>query len=79
MTPQLAEVGQFCPNVACEFYQDLRNASIIRYGKTAKGTQRYMCNHCGKTLVETEGVVLQEAYPRSWSRIICNSDITSVR
>jgi transposase-like protein len=57
MTPQLAEVGQFCPNDECEFYQDLEKASIIQYGKTAKGTQRYMCNHCGKTFVETKGTL----------------------
>jgi transposase-like protein len=57
MTLQLAEVGQFCPNEECEFYQDLEKASIIQYGKTAKGTQRYMCNHCGKTFVETKGTL----------------------
>lgn len=57
MTPQLAEVGQFCPNEACEFYQDVKNAHIIRYGKTAKGTQRYRCKHCGKTFVETKGTL----------------------
>jgi len=57
MTSQLAEVGQFCPNEACEFYQDLKQARIIRYGKTAKGTQRYQCKHCGKTFVETKGTL----------------------
>jgi transposase-like protein len=57
MTPQLAEVGQFCPNEACEFYQDLENARISRYGRTAKGTQRYICRHCGKTFVKTKGTL----------------------
>jgi transposase-like protein len=57
MTPQLAEAGQFCPNEACAFYQDLKNADIIQYGKTAKGTQRYQCQHCGKTFVETKGTL----------------------
>lgn len=57
MTPQLAEVGQFCPNEACEFYEDIKNAHIIQYGKTAKGTQRYLCKHCNKTFVETKGTL----------------------
>ena len=57
MTPQLVEVGQFCLNEACEFYQDLKNARIIQYGKTAKGTQHYQCRHCGKTFVETTGTL----------------------
>jgi transposase-like protein len=57
MTPQLAEVGQFCPNEACEFYKDIAKAHIIQYGKTAKGTQRYLCKHCDKTFVETKGTL----------------------
>lgn len=57
MTPQLAEVGQFCPNEACGCYEDLRHAHIIRYGKTSKGMQRYRCQHCGSTFVETKGTL----------------------
>jgi transposase-like protein len=57
MEPQLADVGQFCPNEACEFYQDVEHANIIKYGRTAKGTQRYQCKHCGKTFVETTGTL----------------------
>ena len=57
MEPQLVDVGQFCPNEACEFYQDLEHAKIIKYGTTAKGTQRYQCKHCGKTFVETTGTL----------------------
>ena len=57
MTPQLAEVGQFCPNEACEFHEDIKNAPIIQYGKTAKGTQRYLCKHCNSTFVETKGTL----------------------
>lgn len=55
MEPQLVEVGQFCPNEACAFYQDVNHAQIIGYGKTAKGTQRYQCKHCESTFVETKG------------------------
>lgn len=57
MRAQLAEVSQFCPNDKCAFYQDLENANITRYGKTAQGTQRYRCKHCGKTFVETTGTI----------------------
>ncbi|HMN15278.1 MAG TPA: hypothetical protein PKD55_23425 [Bellilinea sp.] len=57
MTPQLAEVGQFCPNEECEFHENLREAHIIQYGKTAKGTQRYQCQHCKGTFVETKGTL----------------------
>lgn len=57
MEPQLVDVGQFCPNEECEFYQDLAHAKIIKYGTTAKGTQRYQCKHCRKTFVETTGTL----------------------
>lgn len=57
MTAELVEVGQFCPNEACERYGDIDEAEIIRYGKTAKGTQRYLCKVCGKTFVETTGTL----------------------
>jgi transposase-like protein len=57
MTPELAEVGQFCPNEECERYGDIKSAQIIQYGKTAKGTQRYLCKVCEKTFVETTGTV----------------------
>jgi transposase-like protein len=57
MTPDLAEVGQFCPNKECEGHGDIENAQIIQYGKTAKGTQRYLCKVCQKTFVETRGTV----------------------
>jgi transposase-like protein len=57
MTPKLAEAGQFCPNEECERHGDIKNAQIIQYGKTAKGTQRYLCKVCKCTFVETTGTV----------------------
>ena len=57
MTPQMAEVGQFCPNERCELYKDIKKAHIIQYGKTAKGTQRYLCKQCNSTFVETTGTL----------------------
>ena len=35
----------------------MKNANIIQYGKTAKGTQRCLCKHCGSTFVETKGTL----------------------
>jgi len=40
MTNQLAQVGQFCPNEAGEFYGDSAAAPIMRFAKTRNGTQR---------------------------------------
>lgn len=57
MTPELVEVGQFCPNEKCESYGDVEQANIIRFGQTAKGTQRFRCKVCGKTFVETTGTL----------------------
>jgi transposase-like protein len=57
MTPELVAVGQFCPNEACERYGDIQEAGIIRFGRTAKGTQRFRCQACGKTFVETIGTL----------------------
>lgn len=57
MTPELAEVGEFCPNEECECYGDMINMQIIQYGKTAKGTQRYLCKVCQRTFVETTGTL----------------------
>ena len=58
--PQLAQVGDFCPNSACVDYgkrQDSRQKNIIRFGRTAAGRQRYRCNTCRRTFVETTGTV----------------------
>lgn len=57
MTNELAQVGQFCPNEACELYGEIEAAQIIRFGKTGNGTQRYRCKGCGQTFTETYGTV----------------------
>jgi hypothetical protein len=38
---ELASVGDFCPNPNCECYGDVEAKTIIRYGKTKEGRQRY--------------------------------------
>ena len=65
MANELAQVGQFCPNEACELYGDIETAQIIRFGKTKNGTQRYRCKSCGQTFTETYGTVF---YRRQASR-----------
>lgn len=57
MSQKLAEVGQFCVNQACESYDDIEKGQIIRFGQTAKGTQRYRCKLCGQTFVATSGTL----------------------
>ena len=62
MVKELAEVGQFCPNEACERYGDVANARVIRFGQTAKGTQRFRCQVCGGTFSETTGTLFHRKH-----------------
>ena len=62
MRHELAEVGQFCPNRRCERYGDIEKAQIIRFGRSAKGTQRLRCKACGKTFAETTGTVFHRKH-----------------
>ena len=55
--PQLASVGDFCPNIECEAYGDVEAQVIIRYGKTRDGRQRYQCKSCKKTFNERKGTM----------------------
>lgn len=53
--------GKFCLNEACPNYGKmplvpLQN-NIIKCGKTKTGKQRYKCNTCGKTFIETRGTI----------------------
>lgn len=54
---ELVQVGSFCPNRACVNFQRLGTGSIIRYGKTRQGEQRYQCKACGKTFSARTGTV----------------------
>ena len=55
--PDLAEVGDFCPNDACPDAGKADGSNIVKYGTTAKGLQRYRCKTCGKTFSENTGTV----------------------
>lgn len=62
MNKALAEVGEFCPNEDCEGYGDVRNAQIIRFGRTRKGTQRFRCQRCGKVFSATTGTLFHHKH-----------------
>jgi transposase-like protein len=54
---QLAEMGTFCMNEACEDYQKIKPDNLIKYGQTEKGVQRYRCKTCKKTFTATKGTM----------------------
>lgn len=53
----LAQVGEFCPNPECPDYGKSPGASIIKFGKTKAGRQRFRCHCCGRTFTETKGTL----------------------
>jgi transposase-like protein len=55
--PELAEVGDFCPNDSCSDAGKTDEGNIVKYGTTAKGLQRYRCKTCGKTFSENTGTI----------------------
>jgi transposase-like protein len=48
-------VGNLCPNPQCEKYGQVGGGTIIRYGKTGEGRQRFQCTCCRKTFNERKG------------------------
>ena len=54
---QIAVIGYFCLNEACEDYNKLNNKNMLKYGKTDKGVQRYRCKTCKKVFAETKGTM----------------------
>lgn len=57
---ELASVGDFCPNPACEHYGEVEAKRIIRYGKTKEGRQRFQCKSCKQTFNERKGTVFYQ-------------------
>jgi transposase-like protein len=58
--PELAQVGDFCPNEVCADYgkrQSKGQKNVVKCGKTKAGRQRYQCNTCGGTFTETKGTI----------------------
>jgi transposase-like protein len=54
---QIATIGSFCLNEACEEYQKVNHGNMMKYGKTEKGVRRYRCKTCKKTFTETKGTM----------------------
>src|SRR5688572_5480270 len=54
---QLVPVGSFCPNETCPDYGQVGLKSVIHFGKTRKGVQRYRCRTWGKTFTATHGTL----------------------
>jgi len=57
---KFAQVGDFCPNEACPDYGKLQREqqqTIIKFGKTKAGRQRFKCQTCGETFTETKGTI----------------------
>ncbi len=46
--------GSFCWNRGCTSYGKVDQGNIVRYGRTAKGTQRLKCKICGNVFVGSE-------------------------
>jgi transposase-like protein len=58
--PAFAQVGDFFPNTDCADHGKEQNecqCSIIKFGKTKAGRQRFKCNTCGRTFTETKGTI----------------------
>jgi len=54
---KLATVGSFCTNANCPDYGKVDGGSIIRYGKSSEGRQRFQCKTCRKTFNERSGTL----------------------
>lgn len=57
---EVAAVGDFCPNPECEQYGDVGSKTIIRYGKTRDGRQRFQCPTCKQTFNERKGTMFYQ-------------------
>lgn len=55
--PEFVQVGEFCPNSACDDYGKLQVSNIIKFGKTRAGHQRYRCQSCRRTFTETKDTI----------------------
>ena len=54
---RLALAGSFCWNRGCTSYGKVDQGIIVRYGRTAKGTQRLKCKICGCVFVGNKGTI----------------------
>ena len=54
---ELAHVGDCCPYQDCPDYGNLHAGTIIRFGKTRQGRQRFRCKSCLRTFNENYGTI----------------------
>lgn len=54
---QLTWAGTFCLNKECHHYAKVNEASIITFGKSKQGIQRYQCKSCKSTFSATRGTL----------------------
>lgn len=58
---KFAKAGDFCPNEDCpdcgKLQDGQKQENLQKFGKTAKGVQRFRCTTCGKTFTETTGTI----------------------
>lgn len=47
-----------CQNHHCAYFEKDPGQDIIKWGKTRKGYQKYLCHHCMKVFVETKNTHL---------------------
>jgi transposase-like protein len=59
---RLALAGSFCWNKGCISYGKVDHGNIVRYGRTAKGTQRLKCKTCGSVFVGNKGTIFYELH-----------------
>ncbi len=52
---QLATIGAFCLNEACEEYQKVNQGNMLNYGKPETGVPRERCKTCQQTFSQTKG------------------------
>ncbi len=68
-TPNLVAPSSFCWNPRCSHYGKVNLGNIRKFGRTPAGIQRYQCNVCRQTFVETIGTVFYNRH-RSQETII---------
>ncbi len=56
-TSMLVSPSSFCWNPRCSDYGKVNVGNIRKFGRTPAGVQRYQCNVCHQTFVETIGTV----------------------
>ena len=54
---EMITANKFCDNKKCPDYGQTDKDSIISFGHSANGVQRYRCKTCGVTFTDTKGTI----------------------